>query len=160
MHCRGIADAAHRRQRLPPISVYVANIRDCVAAESAAGRLCVAFAPDIQPGNLGSPGPVLQPRVLDGVIDGPLLGLAGRQQVGTPGSFPIKRNNPRDARRCYCAWDAIVATGGGISRKCKSYSEVKVQCSGVSVRVHGNSRLKEAAAGSVEMRGYSAVLYK
>jgi hypothetical protein len=45
---------------------------------------------DIQPANLGSPGPVLQPRVLDGSIDGPLLGLAGRQQVGTPGNPPIR----------------------------------------------------------------------
>ena len=72
----------------------------------------------------------------------------------------LKRNNPRIAHRCCCAWDAMAAISSGISRKCKSSGEVKVQFSGASVRVHGNSRLKEASAGSVEMRGYSAVLYK
>jgi hypothetical protein len=48
-----------------------------------------------------------------------------------------------------------------VAGKCQRYGDLKdTQRSGVSVPVHGNSRLNEAAAGSGEMRGCWPVLCK
>ncbi len=53
-------------------------------------RLVDARVGDVrgQPGRLGSPSPVSQPRVLDGVIDRALLDVVLRQETGPPCLFP------------------------------------------------------------------------